>query len=221
LVEPAATQEIRKNDFMEIGANRHASEDLLEQYSMGRLAEPEIEEFESHLLMCAYCQDALASTEAYVKGMRGAAREWRQSSAASCPWYRQFFDLSKPAWVLGMVVLALLIAGGAGLRLFQRAGAPPALVLLQSTRGAAPNSSAPAGKPLTLALDLTDLQALPRFKVEIVDAVGVAVFQSLAAPAKSSLHATIGKGLPAGDYYVRLYTPGGELLREYGLKVRD
>jgi len=205
---------------MQTGENRHASEELLEQYSMGRLAGSDLEWVESHLLVCAYCQDALASSDTYVMSIRSAARELRRQTAeVPQPWYGKLFDLPKPAWALGMAALALLIVAGAVGPWLHRAGAPPAIVVLQSTRGSALNSGAPAGKPLVLMLDLTDLQPLPQYKLEIVDTLGHPVFQSAAAPARNSLRAALAKGLPAGMYYVRLYAPGRELLREYGLKV--
>ena len=207
---------------MQTGENRHASEELLEQYSMGRLAGSDLEWVESHLLVCACCQDALASSDTYVMSIRSAARELRRQTAeVPQPWYGKLFDPPKPAWALGMAALALLIVAGAGGPWLHRAGAPPAIVVLQSTRGSALNSGAPAGKPLVLMLDLTDLQPLPQYKLEIVDTLGHPVFQSAAAPARNSLRAALAKGLPAGMYYVRLYAPGRELLREYGLKVLD
>jgi hypothetical protein len=208
---------------MQFGTGRHASDELLEQYLMGRLDELTSQDFEEHLLICAGCQDNLAFTDAYRKSMGRAALELRQAGAqAGLPVKKPFgglFRLPRPVWA--MAALALVIAAGSRWPSNHGSMAPPALVLLQSNRGAESplNSSTPAAKPFTLMLDLTDLPPLPQYRLEIVDASGRAVFGSRAAPENNKLRATIAKGLPGGTYYVRVY--GGELLREYGLEARD
>jgi len=208
---------------MRLESNRHADDDLLERYSMGRLAGPELESFEEHLLICAQCQDNLASADAYVGGIRSAAAEFeRQPAAAGRPRPRRLFNLPKPAGVLGLAALGLFLAAGIQWRLLTRSKAPPALVVLEATRGTDNPSKAatPAGKPFTLMLDLTDLQPLSSYRLEIVDGAGHRVFESAAAPANNKLQTTVAHGLPAGMYYVRVYAPGADLLREYGLHVR-
>jgi hypothetical protein len=100
--------------------------------------------------------------------------------------------------------------------------APPAMILLQATRGAAnPSLAAPADKPLTLGFDSTDLQQFPEYKLEVVDATGHPVFQSNAASRNNKLQATLTAGLTAGDYFVRVYSPARGLLREFALAVRN
>jgi hypothetical protein len=205
---------------MQLGTNRHVTDEVVEEYSMGRLAGLEMEEFEEHLLICTQCQDRLAFTDRFVGGIRSAALELRQAPAAEArPWRLSLFDLPKPAWALALAVLVI----AAGIRpSLHRSNAPPAVVLLESTRGTeTPDSSTPAGKPFLLVLDLTDLQPLAQYRVQIVDDAGHPVFQSSAAPDRNRLRATVARGLRGGVYYVRLYAPGQELLREYGLKVLD
>jgi hypothetical protein len=208
---------------MQAGTGRHASNELLERYSMGRLDARESQPFEEHLLICAGCQDNLAATDAYWKSMRNAALELRrQASARTRPHvFRGLFERRKPVWILGMAALTLVIAAGSRWPAIHHSTAQPALVLLESSRGAESplNSSTPTAKPFTLMLDLTDLPPLPQYRLEIVDAGGRAVFGSRAAPENNRLRATIAKGLPGGMYYVRIY--GQELLREYGLQARD
>lgn len=65
--------------------HRHADDEVLEQYSMGSLPEPELGELEEHLLICSQCQDRLARTDAYVRGMQGAARRIRQKKNGETP----------------------------------------------------------------------------------------------------------------------------------------
>jgi len=207
---------------MQFGTGRHASDEVLEQYSMGRLDEPASQAFEEHLLLCPGCQDSLASADAYRKSMSRAALELRrQAGAQARRRFRELFEERKRAWVLAMATLVLVVAVGSRWPAIHHSVAQPALVLLQSNRGAESplNSTTPIAKPFTLMLDLTELPQLPQYRLEIVDAAGLAVFGSSAAPENNKLRATIAKGLPAGMYYVRVY--GQELLREYGLEARD
>ena len=199
----------------------HAPDDLLERYSMGRLAGTELEQFEEHLLVCPHCQKNLAFTDAYVQGMRDAAAE-SQDLVGNSSRSRKLPNLSLPARVVAVAALGLFVAVGAAWRLQHRSGGPPALVTLDALRGAEDPSqaSAPAGKAFTLDLNLTALQPRSSYKLEIVDAAGRPAFTSAAAPLDRKVRATVAKGLPAGAYYVRLYAPGAELLREYALQVR-
>ena len=216
----------KKEAAMQFEAARHASDEVLEQYAMGRLDAGAVQALEEHLLICSGCQDNLTFADAYQKSMRNAALELRrQSSAQATPhgkkWFRGLVGLPKPVWILGMAALALLVATESRWPLIHSSVAQPALVLLESKRGAESplNSSTPAAKPFTLVLDLTGLPLFPQYRLEIVDAAGRAVVGSTAAPANNELRATVAKGLPAGMYYVRVYAPGPELLREYGFPV--
>jgi len=211
---------------MQFWTDRHASDDVLEQYSMGRLDETASQALEEHLLICARCQDNLAFTDAYGQSMRSAATDLRRQARAQAhprlrTGFRKLFDLPNPLWALGAAALVLLVAAGSQWPSVHRSSAQPALVLLEASRGAASPvySSTPAAKPFTLLLDLTGLPLLPQYRLEIVDAAGRGVFQSSAAPNGNKLRATIAKGLPQGAYYVRVY--GHELLREYGLEARQ
>lgn len=206
---------------MRLEKDPHAGDDLLETYSMGRLAGLELEEFEEHLLVCPRCQEHLAATDAYVHSIRNAALEFVQQSAQAGLGRPRLFapNILKP---LGMAAMCLFLVTVLQWRLQHRSTAPPALVQLAARRGSVIASNAtPAGKPFILALDLTDLQPLSSYRLEIVEAAaGRQVFQSAAPGANNQLRATVAKGLPGGDYYVRLYAPGADLLREYALQVR-
>lgn len=201
--------------------NSHADDDLLERYSMGRLAGAELDRFEEHLLLCPQCQDNLAATDAHVQGMRSASAEWQRQHGPAAR-SRKLSDLPLTARVLGLAALGLFLAVGIPWRLQHRPNGLPALVTLEALRGTENPSkaAAPAGKPLILELDSTDLQPLSSYKLEIVDADGRPAFESSAAAANHKLRAAVPNGLPGGMYYVRLFAPGAELLREYALLVR-
>ena len=198
--------------------NRHAADDVLERYSMGRLAGPELAEFEKHLLVCECCQDRLAREDSFIQGVRLAGAVLQQPRAALRP---RLPKLPKLAWAFGLAGAVLAVVGGIEWRTLRHSADPPAMILLRTTRGPeTPTLAAPAGKPLTVTLDLTGLPQLPAYKLEIVDAGGRPAFQSTEALRNNQLQATLASGLAAGAYFVRLYNPAGELLREYALNVR-
>jgi hypothetical protein len=201
---------------MQFADNRHASDEALERYSMSCMAGPELAEFEEHLLVCETCQDRLAREDRIRQQVRDAGAVLAPKRAA-IPWRS-----ARLGWALGLVALGLAVFAGIEWQSLRRSSAPPAVILLQTTRGTeSPTlAAASAGKPLTLLLDLTDLQQFSEYKMEIVDAGGHPAFQSKGSPQNARLPATLTRGLAAGAYFVRVYTPAGELLREYALIVR-
>jgi hypothetical protein len=195
--------------------DHHATDDVLERYSTGRLADPQRAEFEEHLLVCEYCQARLAREDDFTQGMRDAAALLERPPKAASRW-----TFSKPAWAFGLAALGLIAVAAIQWPSLRHPPAQgPALVLLHTTRGAESAVVAMAGRPLILVLDLTDLQPSPKYKLEIVDSAGRPALQSEAVPRNDKLEASIAKGLPAGAYFVRIYTFAHELLREYALTV--
>jgi hypothetical protein len=206
----------RNGAAVQFADNRHAADDVLERYSMGRLAGPELTEFEEHLLVCEPCQDRLAHEDNIRQRVRDAGAVLQEAPAAGRS------RIPKLALALGMAAVGLVVFAGIGWQSFRLSATPPAVILLQTTRGAENPSlaAAPAGKPLTLVLDVTDLQQFSEYGLEVVDAAGHPLFQSAAARQDGKLQATLARGLAVGAYFVRVYTPARELLREYALPVR-
>ena len=66
--------------------------------------------------------------------------------------------------------------------------------------------------------DLTGLAARSSYRLEIVDQTGHALRQATLVPAQAGVSVP---GLDAGQYFVRVYLPEGELLREYGLQIHQ
>jgi len=201
----------------------HACDDQLERYAMSQLAESELGEMEEHLLVCQQCQDALALTDRYLIGMRHAARGMaRHPRVEKRPWFQGLLPVRTMSWAVGLAALGLFVF--AGTQWLPLRNGAPAVVVLEATRGAdaTVNSSAPAGRALSLMLDLAGVPTLSEYAVEIVDGGGRPVFRTSAAAAGGELHVGVAAGLAGGVYYVRVYTPGQELLREYagGGKMR-
>jgi hypothetical protein len=63
-----------RNSFAE-----HPSNDLLERYSLTRLADRDLAYVEEHLLICEWCRQRLSETEAFISATRAATRELREA----------------------------------------------------------------------------------------------------------------------------------------------
>ena len=196
----------------------HAGEDTLELYSMGKLQDPDLASLEEHLLVCTECQDRAAEADSFVWATRVAAAGLRkEKSSGTLGSFRHFWwkPLAASAAVV-LVILGLYWVGGS--RFPGRRQAPVAVVL-QSLRGDQSIVNAPAGRPLTLQLDLTGLPAGSAFTAEVVDSEGRQVWTAVTSPPGRTL--ALSSGLANGTYWIRLYGGEGrrELMREFGLRV--
>jgi hypothetical protein len=196
-------------------ANYHLDDEEFERYSMGAMPEAAIAPFEEHLLVCEPCQLRLAQTDAYVGAMRQAsARPRTEPLKRGLPWLR--FPRLVPA-LAGMAVA--IVAAGLWISRPDMGEAHPFAVDLEATRGAAIEARAPAGRWLLLRLDLANLPASSSYRLEMVDRFGSRIYQATVA-AQGSKAGFMVPGTQPGIYFVRLYRPPGELLREYGFEVQ-
>ena len=196
-------------------ANRHMDDEEIERYSMGAMPQAAIAPFEEHLLICEPCRLRLARTDAYVSAMRQASARLRTGSLKrKLPWLR--FPRLVPA-LAGMAVA--VVAAGLWIGRPDMGEAHPFAVDLEATRGAAIEAKAPAGRWLLLRLDLANLPASSWYRLEMVDRFGSRVWQATVAAQGSKAGFKV-PGTPPGIYFVRLYRPPGELLREYAFEVQ-
>ena len=197
-------------------ANCQVDEEEVERYSMGAMTERAIAPFEEHLLICESCQHRLAWADVYVSAMRQAAARLRTGPLKrELPWLR--FPRLVPAWA-GMAVA--IVAAGLWLGRPDMGEAHPFAVDLAATRGSAIEATAPAARWLLLRLDLANLPVSSEYRLEMVDRSGNRVWQAT-VPARGSTADFKVPGTRPGVYFVRLYRPPGELLREYGFEVQD
>jgi len=205
---------------MQLDRESHATDETLESYAMGSLNGPALAEVEEHLLVCPHCQEQLKGADSYVAAMRNAAAGLELEDEARKDWWARVsavLRFQRIGWA--MAVAALLIFGVA-LRLSMRPAPSlqPLALVLETNRGSE-LQRAPAGRPLTLSLVATGLPVLPAYEVEVVDAKGAVQAQFPAVTAQSGIKIQLAGGLSRGNYFVRIYSPSRELLREYGVQV--
>jgi len=210
------------------GRIEHASEEDLERYALGTLPAAQVELLETHVLVCAGCQDSLAETEVYVQAVRDAALQlthqphwsWRQRLAGLL----DAFVAPRLVWVAGAVLIAAGLTFLSLVRVPSRLGeAVPVAVVLQTLRGAAdsPAATAPSGRPLLLEADLAGLPQHGVWELRLVDSSGRPLRTLFAETQGTRLAVAVPKGLRKGAYWARLYARSArsQLLREYVLRV--
>ena len=196
--------------------NFHLSEDRLERYVQGRLNPSEAVPLEEHLLVCAACQEKLDTLQSFVLGMREALGKNPQSARAASPAAGWLVWLRRPvvSMSLGFAALILVVA------VFSNGKsnvAPTASLVLTAMRGEMPQTI--IARQYELTLTDTPKEGGP-FRVELVTATGAAVWGSLAVSGANGIQVTEPRRLDQGDYFVRLSSANGKLLREYGFRVR-
>jgi len=186
----------------------HPDDNGMDQYSMGLMPEEETAFFEEHLLICDSCQERLAQNDAFIKAMQGAGALYAQKEGRQNPLRKA------PVRVAGALAAGFLAVSVMTVWHMDRSPLQPVPVSLNADRGATVGAKAPAGREIALHFDMLGLPDLPSYELEIVDRWGGPVARVTAAPGSASVPA-----LRAGRYYIRLYAPGGQLLREYGFEV--
>ena len=190
----------------------HVDAEDLERYSMGTSpleATPFIEE---HLLTCDSCRNRLRETDAYLLAMRTSSQQFRRNEKAA---KRREWRI--PAWFPVMATVACGIVLVVATPRFIRPNGPAVAVSLTALRSDGAGNSAPSGRELMLRPDLTGLAEDSSYRLEIVDQTGHTVQQGTLTRAQNGIQV---RGLGAGLYFVRVYLPAGELLREYGLRIQ-
>ena len=198
----------------------HPAEETLEEYAFNRLTEARTAAVEEHILICSACQRTLQDIDEYILLMKAATAEY-----AVRPRVAGLGMATKLAWAAATAGVFLLAVPG----LMKAVGwwrAEPASmtapVVLAAFRGGddAPISQGPAGRPLELSIDAADLPAVGAYRVEVVNATGQRAWSGAATVSNGTLSVQIPKGLKPGTHWVRLFAVEGNLLREFGLRLR-
>jgi len=187
----------------------HPSDEILEEYALGRLPEERVVIVEEHLLICESCRDAIAETDRFVAALKSATRH-------KAPWWSAVPSHARSlAPILVLFLLALAVV-------WKRPPetAAPFVVNLSSLRGSSPPAPTPAGQPLRLTIDQPDLTPTNEYSVDVVDASGSSVWKGVVSDVDGKLVTTLPRPLVRGVYWVRLYGSNSELLREFGLSAK-
>jgi hypothetical protein len=224
---------------MQLALQEHPSVEVLEEYWFNRLPKEAMEKVEEHLLVCQSCQNTFEEVEEYIHLMKAATAEYMASPspASRMPVARAWQNVrhaagrssraSIPAWT-AFAVAGVLAATWAYSSLRSDSPGAPIPVRLAAMRGGGNNgfTRAPAGRPLDLALDTTELSVpagqpgKDSYRIEIVSSSGHPVWGSVALRLGREVVLRTPQNLSAGAYWVRLYAgQGNKLLREYGLTL--
>jgi hypothetical protein len=197
------------------GTDSHRTEEQLEQYALGRLAGADLVSLEEHLLLCDACQMRLDQVGDFAIGMREALslQPAAAPSATSKDW---FAWLRRPAFAMAVAGAVALIAIVAVISTGRTKLAPTAMLQLTASRGEMPATSPAREYDLTLA---DAPSAGSPFRVELVSANGEAMWKG-SADGNITAAVKIQETLKPGEYFVRLYSPSGTLVHEYGFRVR-
>lgn len=195
------------------GYGSHVEEELLEQYSVGCLVQSEVARVEEHVLLCESCQEKLDLIDSWVRSVRRAGAQLPAEPKSI--W--QFWKLPQFVPALAATVF-LVFAAGVGLQMTKKGAVAPFAIALEATRGESV-ASVPAGKPLLIQPGLEGLPRFSQYRLEIVDQSGHPV-RTAALEAGSGDAGTSIPAIAAGVYFVRVYSPSGELLREYGIEAK-
>jgi hypothetical protein len=199
-------------NLMQIEEDRHLEENVVESYAMGSLRGDSAAQVEMHLMGCETCRDRVSAADAYVHAMKTAAPRL----PAESKWSHFTFRILFPAMALG----ALLITAVA-IRLAPLGRNQPAVTIqLLATRGTDAQARGPARRVLLLQPDLSGLPASQAFRIEMVNNFGLIVWRGTLA-AQPQPAGSLVPAQPRGVYFVRVFMPSGELLREYALDLRS
>jgi anti-sigma factor RsiW len=187
----------------------HGTDDQLELYALGQLPSSQVIVLEEHLLACPACLERLEEAENWAI----AAREvLSQDPAPVAKAATKWFTWPRFAWAgVALAVLALAI----GIGLSSRGGvklAPVASLQLTAMRGEM-DTVDPANE---FDLTLTDAPPSSALQVRLVDAAGASIWNGRT----NGVQVRIKRALKAGTYFVRVYGADGQMLHEYGFRVR-
>jgi len=191
----------------------HEPDDQLELYALDRLPEDAMERVEEHVLICDHCRTRLDDIGEFAYTMRQSLLVTQTDQE---PAQRGWFH----GWHLkvalgGALAFALLYVVFVYRSSHLPSLAPVASLTLSAVRGE--NAVAAPGREYDLTLRAASGTNLP---VDVVDAAGKVVWSGTAAAHTDGVRARVTKPLQPGSYFVRLKSPSGELVHEYGLDIR-
>ena len=206
-------------------SHRCLSDGEIEDYLFDRLSGVTREAVEEHLLVCRLCLKRVEEEEEYVQTVRTAARslETEQLEAA----FREPEDPPRKTPTWGWPRWGLVLSAAAALILVVWVQYRPAPVMTEAGIALRMERSAPDQAPeavarqaLRLVPDLASVPAGTELEWSVVNSGGQTVDRASFQAAPGNPNIKLPRGLKAGRYWVRIRKPGGELVREYALRIR-
>ncbi len=208
-------------------------EEEIEGYALGKMSASRAAAFEEHLLICHRCQDRLAELDAFVRALRAVAPRLREedrkknfAGARILPWIETLRHWGEtlprvPALAGMLLVVGLLVVVPWGFRRGNaRLARTPAVVELEAYRSApGAVASGRSDRPLTIRTRAVGLPSSPSYLLEIASVTGQREWAQPVQDRGGWLEATTPRPLAPGQHFVRLYLPGGALVREFSLRV--
>jgi len=192
----------------------HVSEELLEQYVLGRLPAAQVSAISDHLFECDQCNEQYEHAVNFVTAMREAAPEVRVAEEKPAPWWK-LNPWSAPVWAASLAALAILFVF---IPMLRQPGAPLMAELTAVRSGDIVR--VPAGHSLQLRLDTTGVEAAQQVRTQVVASDGQTIWEGVSQLKDGRWQATVNRRMSAGRYWVRVFNPAGEQIREYPLIVQ-
>ncbi len=197
--------------------DRHPTEEMLEEYVFNRLPETAAGALEEHVLICTLCQQNLEEVDDYIRLMKAATADDRRGHL----WPHIRAVLARPG------LISTGIAALAGIVFFTTITLRPppvpgsASVSLAAFRGSdgVTVAKAPKGRDLDLEIDVPDAPPAASYGLEVVNGIGRRAWKGKGVASNGKLLARVPAGLTTGVHWVRMYSAGGELLREFGFRI--
>lgn len=216
-----------------LSARNCLTEEIMEDYLRGRLAESDSEQVEGHLLFCAPCQQLIEAEQEIYETLRGVARKAEEQRIAADSqararrgpgWWEGVFALHRTRWFMAAGTVALAAAVFMVVPAVNRSGAvgPYSTIILSETRSGTPAAAGAARQPIVLRADLTGLESAGPLVVQAVDITGATVESQRVDPEGNEAVWRLRTGLPAGRYWIRVASAANPsaTLREYALSIR-
>jgi len=205
------------SDIFSDQVRAHPDEEILERYALGQCTEAECELVEEHLLICASCRNSLDECDNWIELMKSELPAATKPKPDTASFWTKFGN-----WRIGGFSAIPAMAGATlALAVVLWVGMPGSRttseINLSAIRGNELSAPAPANTEIRLKLEQANSGGadLNNHKATIVDAQGGTVWNGIVRDA-----AIVTPKLKSGTYWVRIYRPSGEQVKEYGLLVK-
>jgi hypothetical protein len=197
--------------------SEHPSEDALERFLFNKTSsEEELEDLETHILVCEPCIERLENLQIQIAAARIAlqsleAKRYSKSPIQTSSSWKSWFSIPRLSFAATSAVAVI------GAILFSI----PRDVTITSDRGTE-TAIVSEGRPLHMHLNAAGLNP-GTIKVELADSNGSILWQGISVVRHDTIDVTLPRIIQSGAHFVRLYSqtgPDSSLLREFALNAQ-